>query len=250
MQALPFEVRGMKSNLPILALLVACGGTSSPATGPTHSQVEGAEGAETSAVSPDAPRAPAGSNSASIGTPADMALVAEINLLRANPRAYAEKLRAARRFYNGNRIEVPGKITVLTLEGIAAVDEAISVLEKTAPRPVLTNQRGLHTAAVLHAEDIGPRGSLDHSGRDGSSPFDRIQRYGRVAGLSGENLDFGSNDPEEVVIHLLIDDGVSNRGHRKNLLEPAFRHVGAACRPHRAYAWVCPMEFAEGYVSK
>jgi uncharacterized protein YkwD len=42
---------------------------------------------------------------------------------------------------------------------------------------------------------------------------------------------------------------VRDRGHRKTLLNPAFRKVGVACAPHR-YGKVCVLDFAAGFKEK
>ena len=47
---------------------------------------------------------------------------------------------------------------------------------------------------------------------------ERIEKYGEWNGKIGENIDFGSNEAMEIVISFLVDDGVSSRGHRMNLL--------------------------------
>jgi uncharacterized protein YkwD len=34
------------------------------------------------------------------------------------------------------------------------------------------------------------------------------------------------NNPEMTVLGLIIDDGVSDRGHRKTILNPEYRYIG------------------------
>lgn len=53
-----------------------------------------------------------------------------------------------------------------------------------------------------------------------------------LLGQIGENIRFGSNDPTEIIINLLIDDGVEARGQRKNILNKEFKYIGAALAGH------------------
>ncbi len=172
----------------------------------------------------------------------------EVNRLRANPKAYAAHLKALRAKYDGRLLHLPGRDPIRTREGVAAHDEAIRALTATGKRKPLRWEEGLARAAADHARDIGARGVLDHASRDGSSPIDRVQRYGILQGAGGENIDVGFRDPRLVVIHLLIDDGVPDRGHRDALLDKAYTQIGVACAPHTRYAVVCVMDFADDYV--
>lgn len=51
--------------------------------------------------------------------------------------------------------------------------------------------------------------------------------------MQGENIECGGESGEEIIMNLMIDDGVPDRGHRKNIFEPNFRLVGVGCSPHR-----------------
>ena len=41
----------------------------------------------------------------------------------------------------------------------------------------------------------------------------------------GENIDFGSNKDKYVILSLIVDDGVTSRGHRGNNFNPNFKKV-------------------------
>lgn len=45
-----------------------------------------------------------------------------------------------------------------------------------------------------------------------------MKRYGHVFFGGAEVIMNGSKNPIEIVINMIIDDGVANRGHRKSIL--------------------------------
>jgi uncharacterized protein YkwD len=55
---------------------------------------------------------------------------------------------------------------------------------------------------------------------------------------------------QRVVISLLVDDGVPGRGHRKSLLDGAFKAVGVATGNHPNYTEMCVVEMAGGFQDK
>jgi hypothetical protein len=171
----------------------------------------------------------------------------QINLARTDPAAYARRLRAHRALYDGDVIREPGAIAIRTIEGVAAVDEAIAFLERQEPLPALTANAILRLAAADHVEDQGPFGAVGHAGSDGSAFTDRTVRHGGPA-AGGENISYGGDTGEAVVIQLIVDDGVPDRGHRINLFRPGYVSAGAACGPHRAYRYMCVIDF--GYAEQ
>jgi uncharacterized protein YkwD len=187
-------------------------------------------------------KADSGDNSAS-------AIVREMSLARQNPALYASFIEEHRAYYQGNLIVRPGRVAVRTKEGTRAVDEAIHYLRKVSPRTAFELSVGMSRAAADHcAEQAG--GGMSHKGRDGSNTADRINRYGTWGGSWGENLACGRSGAREIVIALLIDDGIRGRKHRENIFNPAFNYAGAAVGSHATYRTICSIEFAGAYIER
>jgi uncharacterized protein YkwD len=108
-------------------------------------------------------------------------------------------------------------------------------------------KKGLALAARDHARDQAATGALGHMGSDNSTPIDRISRYGIWDKTAGENIDYGNGDPRRIVVSLLIDDGITSRGHRLNLLNGGFKFVGVSTGAHSVYRHMCVMDFAGSY---
>lgn len=173
----------------------------------------------------------------------------EIDVLRKDPKAYAKHLEALRRRYDGKILRLDGRDPIRTKEGKKPLEEVIKRLKKTKPLGALEWEAGLARAAVDHAKDLGKRGTVEHFGPKGQSPIDRIARYGVLQGIGGENVAVAFDDARMVVVYLLIDDGVADRGHRDALLDKRYEQVGVGCAAHKVYRVVCVMDFAAGYSS-
>jgi uncharacterized protein YkwD len=175
-------------------------------------------------------------------------VIAELNLARTQPRLYAGYVREYRKLYHGSYIVLPGSgVRIATSEGTRAVDEAIRYLMRQRPVPALEPSRGLAGAAADLVEDESSTGDTGHYGRTSGSMSRRIERYGQWQGEIGEVIGYGYRDPRMVVIQLIVDDGVSNRGHRRNIFNPVFRRAGAACGGHPEFGTMCVVDFAAGF---
>jgi len=178
----------------------------------------------------------------------ERAVVQEMSDARVRPRAYAKFLREYRGYFEGTLWKRPGRTPMRTEEGLAALDEAIAFLEAAQPVGPLRFSEGLALAARRHAEDLGPRGGLEHVGSDGARLSGRVNRLGTWQGTIAENIGTLEEDPRQVVIQLLVDDGVRERGHRHNLFNPDLHQAGAGSAPHRDYRIVTVIDYATGFV--
>lgn len=181
------------------------------------------------------------------GNDLQKAVVAELNVARTQPMKYVEYLKAHKLKFNGNHYREDDGRKMSTKEGVAAVDEAIEFLSKQKPLGELKFSEGLSLAALDHVEDTGPAGITGHTGADGSDAAARVQRYGKWEKRTGENISYGFSAAKAIVMQLIIDDGVADRGHRSNIYQPAYRVVGIAIGPHKRYQHMCVMDFAGGY---
>ncbi|MDR0579139.1 MAG: CAP domain-containing protein [Campylobacteraceae bacterium] len=182
-------------------------------------------------------------------TPIEKDVILEMNKVRSNPKKYADLyIKPMLSYYNSNIYSPPDKIPVKTAEGIKAAKECYDVLSKMSPVQLLMPSKGLWQAAKDHALDQSKTGEVGHDGSDGSTPFDRIKRYGTYL-TAGENIAYKPNTGREIVIGLLIDDGVLSRGHRDNIMHKEYNHAAAAINTHKKYGVMCVIEYAKNFVS-
>ncbi len=176
-------------------------------------------------------------------------VLAEINLARSQPRSYAGFIRQFRGQFRGKTYALPGSSTtrVQTSEGLAAVDEAIRYLARQKPLPQLSWSDGLAGAAAELAEEQGRSGGTGHTGRQSHGVQERIERHGKWEREIAENIGYGPKEARSMVMQLIIDDGVRDRGHRKNTFTPAFRTAGVACGSHPGFGSMCVIDFAGGF---
>lgn len=177
-------------------------------------------------------------------------IVLEINALRTNPTEYAKKVKKYMGYIEGKFLKVPEQTPLVTIEGIKAFQDCYDELLKTKPMGALTLSKGLSLGAKDHIKDTQNLDELGHTGTDGSSSADRASRYGEWGELIGENIEYGSPNAEQIIISLIVDDGVSNRGHRKNILNPNFNFIGVAFGEHKNYKTMTVMDFAGDYKEK
>ncbi len=177
-------------------------------------------------------------------------VVKELNTARTSPRSYASHVKDMRKYFYGEELRRPGDITILTKEGDTALVEAIQFLDRVKPLPAFKLSQGMSQGARDHVEVQGKSGSVGHDSTEGNQPWERINRYGTWKKTVGENIAYGQSRARDLVISLLVDDGVPGRGHRQNIFNRDFRVVGVACGPHAIYGTMCVIIFAGEYLEK
>jgi uncharacterized protein YkwD len=182
-------------------------------------------------------------------SPTERELVQELNVLRSDPPKYAIYLEQAKKYYRGKDYKPPGQAMALTtVEGVAAVDEAIRALRATKPLTPYNTSTGMCLAAKDHVTDIVRTGSTGHKGTDGSTTEARVNRYGQFSNGIAENILYDTSGAREAVIGWLIDDGVPSRGHRRNLLSPNYRYLGVGVGARSNISSMCVLTFAGTFV--
>lgn len=91
---------------------------------------------------------------------------------------------------------------------------------KVGADPVVLDD-ALSRAAEAHSRDQASRGSMSHTGSDGSNAGQRVTRAGFVWRTWGENVAYGYTTAAAV-----MSGWMNSPGHRANNLNSAFTHVG------------------------
>ena len=158
-------------------------------------------------------------------------VVEEINFARTQPKEY-----------------VKARLQPYVDAGTAskAMKECINEMKSMAALKPLRVGSGLTLAA---REWVALQGPSEYIGHDMNLPV-RLRKYCYFWGGWSENISYGRNDPKEIVIRLLEDDGVSSRGHRNNILNAGFAYIGVGFGPHKKYGYMCVQDFTGGYKDK
>ena len=185
-------------------------------------------------------------------------LLEEINLCRADPKAYAAHLEAHLAEYDASGLRlVPtdGGHPIHTQEGVAAVRAAIAHLRALPPAPPLSRRAGIDQASLDHATDLGTIGAdgtvakLDHIGTDGTNPPERLGRYGVWHKAMGEALTSRALSARSMTIQMLVGDGDAKRQYRQLILDPNMLVCGCATSTHPTLGVVSVVDLADGFAA-
>jgi uncharacterized protein YkwD len=164
--------------------------------------------------------------------------------LRTNPKSYIPHLQEQMKYFRENNVLAkPGEVPIQTNEGEDAYLEAIEFLKYQPAMSELIMDPHLTKAAQDHVNDIGPKGAVSHEGADGKNVSDRIERYIEWEGICGENIEFGTKNPVDIMINFIVDDGLEKRPHRNHLFNDKFNYFGIAVGEHKTTEIVVVIDF-------
>ncbi len=158
-------------------------------------------------------------------------IILEMNMARSNPGLYAELY-----------LE-PYKEFLTSDETVQSVDECIETMKLTGTMKMLKPSEGLSRCAQKHAASQSSSGVTGHTRINGASFRNDVKKYVNYR-ILGECVLYGVDSVRDIVIQLLIDDGVSGRGHRENLLNPSFEFAGCGFTDnHSEYKFECVIDY-------
>jgi len=181
---------------------------------------------------------------------AEMQVLEALCWCRQYPQAAAELCKEKLELFEGNDMLMPDGNLLETNEGPKAVLDAIKFLENQEPLSEIKQENipGLKLSAMDHVNDLGPKGITSHAGSNGSTPQQRMNRYGYWTGMSGECIWYGEPfDGMDIVLSLIIDDGVADRGHRKIIYTKNFNVCGVGIGLHSTFEAMAVLNFATGF---
>jgi hypothetical protein len=154
----------------------------------------------------------------------------ELNLARSNPKEYAKKLTKIKSNIKDNLLNLNGNGIYFT-EGTKAFDEAIEFL-KSYPTP--SNLTLSWTKGIVSSADELLNYLILHEGIEGMSEMEkkiydldkRMNHYGASFGELDELIDYGTFDPEYVVVNFIVCDGDKERKERQILFNPLIKFCG------------------------
>jgi hypothetical protein len=189
--------------------------------------------------------------------PSPQELIEAHNLIRANPKLLIPVLQEMKSSFdpqnpklirfkgmevnagNGKKLKF-SPITAMTVEGVAAIDDALNDLNRQSQKTFLPFQLSLEIsqASLDHSNYLAYQAKSGETGHDvgpegRKAPDARVSKYG-VHGEVGENIAYiGYSSPRDltaadVVLLWIIDDGVPSRGHRQDVFTNR-QLMGAAC---------------------
>ena len=181
-----------------------------------------------------------------------VSLYKELNKLRQDPRSYIPLIEAEMKTLKKNGVlkKKDSNLQIQTLEGKPAYQEAILFLEQQEPVAPLTKDIRLSYAAADLVKDIGERGVVSHQDRDGLFVSERIEKYCEWESCANEVIEVSSKNAQDILVSLLVDDGIRNRLDRRALFQYTYNYVGIACGPHLEYEIVTVIVFAGGIRQK
>ena len=172
-------------------------------------------------------------------------LFIELNNLRKNPKSYIPLIELEMKSLKKSNIlkKRDSNLQIQTVEGKDAYIEAINFLQNQEGVPPVKEESRLNSAALDLVKDIGTRGVVSHQDQYGQYVSERIEKYCEWDYSASEVIEVSSKNPQDILISLIVDDGLKNRPDRMTLFNPAYNFVGISCGMHSEYEIVTVIVF-------
>jgi uncharacterized protein YkwD len=169
-------------------------------------------------------------------------VISESNRIRTNPKAYIPILEEYLQNFDGNLLKFPGKNELLeTEEGPRAYKEAIEFLKNQKPINIIEFDEEASKVAEEYAKFLS--NSKEEQIEDETQIEQRVEKYIDYDYAISESIDFGGSSGVEVIVNLLVDDGVKDRIHRENLFSNKFEYYGVAVFEHKEYDFCTVIDY-------
>ena len=169
-------------------------------------------------------------------------VISESNRIRTNPKAYIPILEEYLKNFDGNLLTLPGKNEILeTEEGPRAYKEAIEFLKNQKPINIIEYDEEASKVAQDYSKFLS--NSKEDQVEDESQIEQRVEKYLEYDYSISENIDFGGSTGIEVIVNLLVDDGVKNRTHRDNLFSDKYEYYGVGVFEHPEYDYCTVIDY-------
>ena len=154
-------------------------------------------------------------------------VISEINFARTKPSEYAAKLERIGSTLTGRKVKVGNSIMKLK-EGSAIFDETIQYLLNIGQMDPLELCDGLSESAneLLSILIIQEGVDMSDFNLDIYDLEHRLDHFGVYFGEFSELIDYGSFDPEFVVVNFLLSDGDETRNDRHTIMNPLMKYCG------------------------
>lgn len=85
---------------------------------------------------------------------------------------------------------------------------------------------------------------MGHNTSSGKKYNQRVDSLMNTYFFVKENCQYGYQKGLDILIDLMIDEGINDLGHRKTLLDAKLKYIGCSIEYHKKYRYNCVMEFA------
>ena len=148
-----------------------------------------------------------------------------LNLIRSNPALFAKTVLKKYPSTSGNGYLADDTFYFMSL---------MTRLEKMKPLAILYPDNKCFISANCHAYNSGITGYVGHERKTKEC---KTNKY-----YYGECCDYGHKDPLDIVLSLLIDEGIPSLGHRDICLSD-YAKIGVSIQPHSRYGTNAVFDF-------